>query len=155
MEDRRFFDLSEIQQKLQLQKILNCNKFTKSFGICLSNEEALSLLQSRKESLKEQQRVEFGESILEKLIFAFCDSPYIYQDNYSDTIERLLDIFYLYKNESMDEYNDDELLEIMKNYFDGICQGDLEYLEGTCLEIVGRNARRNYKGYLGGSEDED
>ena len=34
------------------------------------------------------------------------------QENYADTLMRLQDIFYLYKNESLDELTDDELLEL-------------------------------------------
>ena len=48
------------------------------------------------------------------------------QENYADTLMRLQDIFYLYKNESLDELTDDELLEYMKEKFDGICAGDLD-----------------------------
>lgn len=101
------------------------------------------------ENLKEQQRIEFGEGILPKLIFTFCDSPYIYQDNYVDTIRRLQEIFYLYKNESMDEFSDDELLDFMKNAFDGECEGSLEYLEETCLEELARSVRKEGKNFFG------
>lgn len=70
--------------------------------------------------MREQQRVEFGESILPKLIDTFYDSPYISQSSYSDTCIRLQEIFYLYKNETMDEMTDDELLEFMKEQFDTV-----------------------------------
>ena len=43
------------------------------------------------------------------------------------------EIFYLYKNEMEDEITDDELLHLMKEQFELICFGDLEYLESTCL----------------------
>ena len=67
-----------------------------------------------KECLLEHQRIEFGKNILEKLIFAFCDSDFIYQENYRETLIRLQNIFYLYKNESMDELTDEELINIMR-----------------------------------------
>lgn len=70
--------------------------------------------------MREQQRVEFGESILPKLIDTFYDSPYISQSSYPDTCIRLQEIFYLYKNETMDEMTDDELLEFMKEQFDTV-----------------------------------
>ncbi len=68
------------------------------------------------------------------LVTEFCDSPYIIQANYEDTILELQDSFYYFKNESMDRISDDELIAFMKRYFDGICQGSLEYLSGTSLE---------------------
>jgi len=140
-----------------LQSILELNSYTQKFGVVLSKEESLLLLEARKNTLKVQERIEFSEGILPKLVFAFCDSPYIYQDNYSDTLERLQDIFYLYKNESMDELSDDELIEEMKMDFDGICEGSLDYLEDTCLESFAREIRegtRKFIGLYGEAEDE-
>lgn len=140
MGERFFLQLIE-NSKNQLESVIKCNQYTKKFGLQLSKEEAEILLKDRNDSLKIQERIEFGEGILSKLIFAFCDSPYIYQDNYVDTIGRLQDIFYLYKNESLDELTDDELIEYMKLQFDTQCQGSLEYLEDTSLEIFCRKIR--------------
>lgn len=140
MNDKLFINLLE-SNELQIQKVIRCNKYTEKFGVRLSEKDALMLLEARRNSLKEQERIEFGEGIIEKLIFAFCDSSYIYQDNYSDSIEYLMYIFYLYKNESLDEISDDELMEYMKKSFEGECQGSLEYLEHTCLEKFARNIR--------------
>ena len=85
--------------------------------------------------------MEFGGGVFQKLIYAFCDSVYIRQDNYADTLASLQDIFYLYKNESMDILTDDELIELMREAFDGECEGSLEYLEETCLEQIARAIR--------------
>lgn len=125
----------------QAAAVKAANDYTQKFGLVLNEEEASLLFAERREVLKKQQRVEFGEGILPKLIFAFCDSPYIYQDNYAETLGRLQEIFYFYKNESMDEFTDDELIEAMKDLFDGECQGSLDYLEDTGLERLARNAR--------------
>ncbi|MDF2608827.1 MAG: hypothetical protein K0R92_301 [Lachnospiraceae bacterium] len=137
----------------QVEKVIKCNDYSKKFGVSLSEQDALTLLEARKGSLKKQERIELGESILPKLIFTFCDSPYIYQDNYVETIEALQDIFYLYKNESLDELTDDELLEFMKKHFDGDCQGSLEYLEDTCLLKFARSIRDGSNGLI--NEDEE
>ena len=134
---------------IQIKKVIECNQYSKQFGVVLSEEEALALVEERKQSLKDKERVEFGEGILPKLIFAFCDSPYIYQDNYVDTIAALQDIFYLYKNESLDELTDDELIAHMKREFDGSCQGSLEYLEDTSLEAFAREIRKGTYRFTG------
>lgn len=138
-----FLYLLNEQKNSQLQQIITCNEYTQKFGLQLSQKEALQLVEARKTSLKEQERVEFGSGILPELIYAFCDSPYIYQDNYVDTMEALQDIFYLYKNESMDELTDHELIAYMKEAFDGNCQGSLEHLEDTALEGFARKLRRD------------
>jgi hypothetical protein len=154
MDDNIFLNMMANGQKYLLQTLVDCNQYTERFGIRLSEQDALKLLDCRKRSLKEQERIEFGEGILPKLIFTFCDSPYVYQDNYVDTMEALQEIFYLYKNESLDELSDDELLSYMKEYFDNDCQGSLEYLEETYLDEFSRSIRRSSNQYLGSNQDE-
>lgn len=143
-----------ITQKNIAKSLEKCNAYTEKYGLKLSSSDIISLLESRKEVLKEQERLELGESILPKLIYAFCDSPFIYQDNYLDTISGLQDIFYHYKNESMDGLSDDELIEYMKDMFNGECQGSLEYLEETCLDRLARDIREGLGGYIGGEDDD-
>lgn len=141
--------------QFQLQKVIQSNQYTQKFGLQLTEEDALELLELRKNSLKEQERVEFGEGILPKLIFAFCDSPYIYQDNYVESIATLQDIFYLYKNESLDELTDDELIAYMKQEFEGKCEGSLEHLEDTSLEQFARTIREGSHSFIGTGREED
>lgn len=131
------------------QEVLRSNEYTSKFGLSLSEQDVEELMLVRKECLQEHQRVEFGKGVIDKLIYAFCDSPYIYQENYVDTLSKLQDIFYLYKNESMDELTDDELIEYMRKSFDEICRGSLEYLEETCLEEFARNIRRSTHRFMG------
>lgn len=138
-----------------IQTILDTNQYTKQFGVTLSEKETKLLLQERTHALQEQERVEFQGGILPKLIFTFCDSPYIYQDNYVDTLGRLQEIFYLYKNESLDELSDDELLEYMKQEFNSVCQGSLDYLEDTCLEQFARDIRKGTHRFIGKYHEED
>lgn len=130
-----------LSEKNQIQQVLEMNQKTERFGLALGDEDVKLLLEKRKDVLKEQQRIEFGEGILPKLIFTFCDSAYIYQDNYVTTIIRLQEIFYLYKNEFMEELTDDELLGFMRTAFDGVCEGSLEYLEETFLEELAHGFR--------------
>ena len=137
------------------QEVLRNNEYTSQFGLSLSEQDVEELLIVWKESLQEHQRVEFGKGVLEKLIYTFCDSCYINQDNYVDTLSRLQDIFYLYKNESMDELADDELIEYMREAFDEACQGSLDYLEETCLEKFSRNIRSSTHKFIGRYAEEN
>ena len=133
-----------LQQKNQLEKVIETNKTTEQFGLVLSEQDAKLILEERKDTLQKQKRVEFGEGIVPKIIYEFCDSNYIDQNNYADTIIRLQEIFYLYKNEMQDEITDDELLHLMKEQFELICFGDLDYLEGTCLANFAQAIRAGY-----------
>lgn len=153
--EKEIFEIMQMTEKGELQKILACNTYTQKFGLQMTPQDTTLLLKERRDKLKEQERVEFGGGILDKLIFAFCDSPYIYQDNYVDTIGRLQEIFYLYKNESMDELTDDELIEFMQKSFNGPCQGSCEYLEDTMLEKLARTIRGSSHGFIGIYEEDE
>lgn len=146
-----FGDLSagSIQLRAMLQEIDACNKWTARYGLHLSEEQGADLLARRQSALAENGRVEFGQGILKELAVAFCDCPYVTQDNYLDTLMELQDSFYYFKNESEDQIADDELISQMRRYFDTVCQGSLAYLNGTSLEELCRRTRGN-----GGEEAE-
>lgn len=146
--------LMEMLGETQIAKVIETNQYTQKFNLALTEEDAKLLVQERKNSLETQQRVEFGEGILAKLIYEFCDSSYIYQDNYVDSIGRLQEIFYLYKNEALDEVSDDELIDYMKHVFEGECEGDFDYLEGTCLDQFAREVREGTRKFIGLYEEE-
>lgn len=140
-------------EEKQMQVLKETNAVAGQFGLRLTDADVRELMVRRRECLLQQQRVEFGRGILDKLIFAFCDSDYIDQDNYAETIARLQDIFYLYKNESLDELTDDELIERMREAFDGECRGSLEYLEETYLDRFAREIRTGTRKFIGRYKD--
>ncbi len=145
MDDKKWMEI--VSGINQLESLRKTNQYTEQFGLTLSAEDAQLLVQEKINSLKEQKRVEFGEGIMPKMIYEFCDSSYIHQDNYTDTLIRLQNIFYLYKNETQDEMTDDELLHFMKEQYETVCFGDLDYLEGTCLDVFARVIRGGYRGF--------
>lgn len=136
-----------LQKQNQLDKVIKTNQTTEQFGLSLTEQDAKLILEERKKSLSEQRRIEFGEGIETKIIYEFCDSDYIDQSNYVESIIRLQEIFYLYKNEMQDEITDDELIHLMKEQFEIICFGDFDYLESTCLANFAQAIRAGYDGY--------
>ena len=133
--------IQNMKKKQLAMEMKKCNEITMKYGVTLSDTQIENLINKRFESLKNTGRIEFGDGILKELIEAFCDSPYIIQENYEETLEELQDIFYFFKGEAMDQIADDELIEFMKEYFNGECQGSIEYLSGTNLEELCRNTR--------------
>ena len=133
--------LQKLSENYQVGQILKTNETSKENGLTLTEEEAKALVAARGDTLREERRVEFGDSISPKLIRTFADSSFINQEDYAETIARLQEIFFLYKNESMDMVSDEELLTIMKNAYENESGGDLEYLEGTALEDFARKVR--------------
>lgn len=83
-----------VVQKQQTDAILACNEKTAIHGLALTAQQAAALVSTRADSLKKTGRVEFGSGVIDKLILAFYDSPYISQANYEDTLHELIDLFY-------------------------------------------------------------
>ena len=140
------FSLEPAKQQLikETKELRGANEFSTKYGLSLYENQIQNLAQKRFEALKDTGRIEFGEGILKKLVYAFCDSPYIHQQNYEETLVELLDAFYYFKNETDDCLTDDELIEFMKDTFDGKAQGSIEYLTGSSLEELRRNARHGF-----------
>lgn len=127
------------KEKNEIADIKKCNEYISQYGLILSDNQIKSILEKRREILKETGRIELRKGILDKLIKEFCDSPYINQENFVQNLYELIEIFYEYKNETMDLLTDDELLDFMKKSFDETAKGDLEYLSGTIMYKMREN----------------
>lgn len=139
------FDLmilnGSLVKKQAVSEIMQCNRITEKYALVLTEQQAAELVETRTDSLKKTGRIEFGGGIIDKLIKEFCDSPYISQYNYAETLQELIDIFYYYKNETLDQISDDDLIKYMKKCFDGKCQGSLDLLKFRELNKMARNIR--------------
>ena len=134
-----YLDIANKRKQIEIANIKKCNEYTNQYGLMLTDNQITNLLERKKETLKETGRIEFREGIIDRIIKEFCDSPYINQDNYALTLYELIEVFYEYKNETMDLITDDELIIFMKKSFDGICEGDIEYLAGTIMYRMREN----------------
>lgn len=142
---------SFLVNKLAVTEIIKCNEVTCRYGLILSHKDAQELVKTRETALCSNGRIEFAGGIINKLIIEFCDSPYISQYNYSETISELIETFYYFKNETLDEISDDELISLMKKYFDKNCQGSIELLQSRELETLSHNTKYGISDY----EDSD
>lgn len=131
-------------QKQAVSEIIKCNDLTMRYGLVLTEKQAIELVETRSFALKETGRIEFGGGVIDKIIYEFCDSPYISMHNYEETIHDLIEMFYYYKNETLDLISDDDLISYMKNAFDGKCRGSLELLSGRELYKLAHNLRYGY-----------
>lgn len=135
---------SGLIRKQAVAEIEKCNDFTARFGLTLSHLEAVELVETRVFALQSNGRIEFGGGVIDKIIREFCSSPYLSMHNYAETLHELIEIFYYYKNETLDLMCDDDLIKFMKSSFDGKCQGSLELLAGRELANLARNLRYGY-----------
>ncbi|MBP1756681.1 MAG: hypothetical protein H6Q59_3079 [Firmicutes bacterium] len=154
--DNQFMLLPGIFLKQQTAAaIRECNDYTTRYRLQLSEQEILQLVENRKEVLELTGRVEFGGGVIQKIIMEFADSVYINQQDYVDTLIELQECFYHFKNESLEELTDDELIKLMKMYFDDVCQGSVEFLQTSMLENYCRDVRYRTTNYrtMDGYED--
>ena len=128
-------------QKQAVSELMKLGDVTEQYGLALTEQQAIALVETRSISLSATGRTEFGGGVIEKIIYEFCDSPYISMRNYESTLHELIEIFYYYKNDSLDLLSDDELIKYMKKSFDGVCQGSLELLFGRELDTLARDLR--------------
>lgn len=145
------FVSNSLIQKQAVNEILKCNDLTMNFGLALTNEQAKELVETRAYSLSANGRIEFGGGIIDKIIKEFCDSPHLSMHNYAETLHELIEMFYYYKNETLDLISDDDLIKYMKQAFDGVCQGSLELLSGRELYRLAQNIHYGRDPYF--SED--
>lgn len=146
-------------QKQAVNEIVKCNDFSAQFGLRLTEQQAAELTQTRAFALQKNGRIELGGGIIEKMIRAFCDSPYLMQNNYEAVLHELIELFYAYKNETLDRLSDDELIEFMEKAYNGPCGGSLELLAGRELYRLAENMRwgrpADYNDDVPEQEDED
>lgn len=140
-------------QKQAVNEVMKYNDLTVKYGLVLTEQQAIALVETRSLALKETGRIEFGGGVIDKIIYEFCDSPYLGMYNYEEVLHELIETFYYYKNETLDLMSDDELIQYMKKSFDGICQGSLDLLSGRELDRLARDLRCGYS--ADDSEDTD
>ena len=69
----------------------------------------------------------------------------------------MIEIFYYFKNETLDLIGDDELIELMRDYYENRCKGSLELLKYRELEKLSKNIRYGITDYadLGSDTNEE
>ena len=82
-----------LAERRTADRILACNDVAMSYGLALTEPQALALAQTRTDTLRETRRIEWGDSIVGALIETFCTSPYILPENYEDTLHELIGLF--------------------------------------------------------------
>lgn len=147
MKKQQSFLPQAIISQIANTEIMACNEYTKKYGLTLTSKDVEQILTRREHALQSYGRIEIGGGMLTKLIEVFCDSPYLSAQNYESTLEELTEIFYYFKNEALDSLSDDELLKIMREYFDGYCGGSLELLGQSALEQMTRQIRYGEENY--------
>lgn len=125
--------------KVNLDDLIKLNDITKEYNLILSKEQIISLINTKNNTLKEIGRIEFNNNIIKEIIFNFYDSPYIDEDNYFNTLEELINIFYIYRNNF--NLSDEQIIKYMKLRFNNYSNGSLELLLSNDLEYLKNNLK--------------
>ena len=136
--------IRQVQINSAKEEIRCCNELNMLYGLSLSEDDISELVELRGQALRSTERVEFGGGILPKLIRAFCKSPYVDPYNYAATLGDLQDAFYYFKNESGEQFSDDDLIEFMEKVFNGQAHGSTDVLTTISLEQLCRWARNGF-----------
>lgn len=119
------------------QRMLSLNPQTRLYGLELSHKDAAALAATRRNALKESGRLEFGPSVLEKIILKFSRSEYLYSYNYVPVLENLVETFFLLKSELYDRISDDRLIDFLFESFERN-RGSMKMFEGREVDALRR-----------------
>ena len=116
-----------------INNLVNMNEITKDKGLVLSQKEIMMLIENKNNTLKDIGRVEIGKSIIDDIIYIFYDSNYIDSSNYFDTINELINVFYMYQDKFSDYLVDEEIVKYMSDCFNEV-GGSLELLSSVSFD---------------------
>ena len=104
------------------------NAVTERFGLSLSPAQSLRLGVRYAEILRETERVGLDEGILPELAIALCDSPYVRQETWEDTLGELAELFYRFKGACGERLTDAALLAALTALYNGYAGGCAEQI---------------------------
>lgn len=134
-----------------INEIMETNEKSEEYGFALLEKDAEMIVKVGKEAMTVHDRIEIGKSVTVKIIEKFIQSTYISPREYAETIAKLIEIFYEVKEESLDFLDDDEVIEIMFNFFETQSMGSLELLQSRDMDYLCQQIRKTAYGIL---EDE-
>jgi len=88
--------LGQAQLAARTESLQTCNDVSQRYGLSLSDRQLQNLIVAENETLRAYGRLEFGEGILPRLMYSFCDSPYSTRDSWMDTLLALQELFYAF-----------------------------------------------------------
>ncbi|WP_228416691.1 DUF6323 family protein [Terrisporobacter hibernicus] len=113
--------LSSIQNKsiiVAKNELLKINDESSVYGLILTPQDVEEIIKSRGYSLKNYGRIDLNMDVTKKLINKIYTSQYTDKDDYVEIINDLQDIFYYLKNETLDEISDNEIIDIIVEFYE-------------------------------------
>ena len=152
MNHSMFLPHQDARLAAQTAQLAKSNETAEGYGLRLNETKMRALILAEAQTQRDLGRLEFGEGILPRLLYAFCDSPYMTCENWLESLIALQELFYTFKNELDDALTDDELLEAMHTIFHGKAQGSFTYLENMATDKLFKALRSDGED---GDDDDD
>lgn len=133
MSENFSLDVIRNESQKEISKIIECNEFLEKYGLKITPEDVKVIVEKRNEALKKSGRIETSNEIVSRLIKEFCDSSYISNENFLETINELIEAFYYYKTETKNKISDEELIKFMREHYEKTVNGDISYLVRHCI----------------------
>lgn len=99
-------------------EILKINEESSVYGLILTSENVEEIIKSRGYSLKTYGRIDLNMDSTKKIINKIYISQYTDKDDYVEIINDLQDIFYYLKNETLDKISDNEIIDIIGEFYE-------------------------------------
>lgn len=128
---------------------LKCQTLAERYGMKLTRKQFEALGQARQQALEATGRLDFG-GVADRLVYAFCDSAFADSEGFASLLMQVQELFYTFKNETLDVLTDEELISVMEQLFNGEAQGSLEYLSEVPPQRLVRIALRQVPQLLSG-----
>lgn len=128
MSENFSLDVIRNESQKEISKIIECNEFLEKYGLKITPEDVKVIIEKRNEALKKSGRIETSNEIVSRLIKEFCDSSYISNENFLETINELIEAFYYYKTETKNKISDEELIKFMREHYEKTANGYISYL---------------------------
>lgn len=141
-------NLMQVNTAATQEDLAVCNQATVSYGLSLTQEQMQGLVERRQAALRATGRVEFGRGVLREIVLGFCDSPFLIQNSYEETVAGIQDVFYRRKEDAElgEPVADDDLIEALRDAFDNEAAGSVEALEALSLKSLRAYAARKQAG---------
>lgn len=122
-----------VNDQENFNNLIKLNELTKSKNLIFTDEEILNLIKNKNDNLKDIGRVEIGKSVIDDIVYSFYDSEYIDNDNYFETINELINIFYMYQDKFSEYLTDSKIIGYLRDNFDKV-NGSLELLSSISFD---------------------
>lgn len=125
--------------------LLAINETTKQYGLILTEQDAKNIIEVRNSVLCSYGRVDLGIDVTKEIIKNLSVSSFINNENYIYSINELQELFYYMKNETEEKIPDDELITLIKDFYENTCWGSMEFMKGALTQYAEEFRRQEQK----------